>query len=439
MICKVRKTVEKYGMFDGVNSVAVGVSGGADSMCLLHILGLLKKEYGFTLKAVHVNHNIRGQEAKRDENSVVEFCRKENIECLVFSEDIPALSKEMGVGEEECGRIVRYRCFEKAGCDAVAVAHSLSDSIETMIFNLIRGTGSKGLCGIPPVREPNILRPLIECSREEIEQYCKLNNIDYVTDSTNLEDDYTRNFIRHNIIGSFSRINQGYKNNIASLMQSLSVENDYLEFQCNELLKKCKTEKGYDAHILKNEHPALRRRAVAEILRKNMNKSFSSAHVLLADEIIEKGEGKLEIATDLYISVHLGILSVERKYEKVTLAASHFENNIAVFGDEKFFIEDISSEDYKYNSLICFDRDKIKGELILSGRLSGDKFTFKKRRITKSLKKLFNEMKIPEEKRDSIAILRDGENIVWIQGVGVNSAYIPDETTKNYCIIKKEG
>lgn len=439
MICKVCKTVEKYGMLDGVKSVAVGVSGGADSMCLLHILGLLKKEYGFVIKAVHINHNIRGQEAKRDENRVVEFCKKENIECLVFSEDIPSLSRQMGVGEEECGRIVRYRCFDKAQCDVIAVAHSLSDSIETMIFNLIRGTGTKGLCGIPPVRQPNIIRPLIECSREEIEQYCRLNDIDYVTDSTNLEDDYTRNFIRHNIVASFSRVNQGYKNNIACLMQSVSIENDYIEIQCSELLKKCRTETGYDADILKNEHPALRRRAIAEILRSNMNKSFSSGHVFLVDEITVKGEGKVEIAADVYISVHNGVLSITSKVNKTTLPAVKFENNTACFGDVRFVIEDISREEYKDNYLICFDRDKLKGELLLSGRLPGDKFTFKKRRITKSLKKLFNEIKVPEEKRGSIAILRDGENIVWVQGVGVNAMYIPDEATKRYSIIKKEG
>ena len=168
-------------------------------MCLLEILSKLKDEYGIILKAVHLNHNIRGQEALRDQRVVEEFCQKLGIECLSYSVDIPALAKEMGIGEEECGRIKRYECFNDAGCDAVATAHTLSDSIETMMFNLIRGTGLKGLCGIPAKRD-NIIRPLIECTRSEIESYCKDNKIDYVTDSTNLTDDYTRNYIRHNIV-----------------------------------------------------------------------------------------------------------------------------------------------------------------------------------------------------------------------------------------------
>ena len=145
MICKVRQTIEKYALLSGVKSLAVGVSGGADSMCLLEILSKLKDEYDIILKAVHLNHNIRGDEALRDQKTVEAFCKKLGIECLVYSFDIPALSKEMGIGEEECGRIKRYECFDDAECDAVATAHTLSDSIETMIFNLIRGTGVKGL------------------------------------------------------------------------------------------------------------------------------------------------------------------------------------------------------------------------------------------------------------------------------------------------------
>ena len=168
MICKVRHTIKKFGLLDGVSSLAVGVSGGADSMCLLEILSKLKLEYGIILKAVHINHNIRGEEALRDQKLVEDYCKALGVECLVYSVDIPALSKEMGIGEEECGRIKRYECFSEAECDAVATAHSLSDSIETLVFNLVRGTGTKGLCGIPPRRD-SVIRPLIDCSRKEIE------------------------------------------------------------------------------------------------------------------------------------------------------------------------------------------------------------------------------------------------------------------------------
>ena len=142
MICKVKSTIERHKMLEGVKTVAVGLSGGADSMCLTDILIKLKVQYGVVVKAVHINHNIRGKEAERDENHVREYCKENGIELLVFSEDIPSHSKELGISEEECGRKVRYECFRKANCDAIATAHTLSDSVETSVFNFIRGTGS---------------------------------------------------------------------------------------------------------------------------------------------------------------------------------------------------------------------------------------------------------------------------------------------------------
>ncbi|MCM1544504.1 MAG: tRNA lysidine(34) synthetase TilS, partial [Ruminococcus sp.] len=173
MICKIISTIEKYDMLTNVKSVVVGVSGGADSICLLHFLSKIREKYGIVLSAVHINHNIRGEEAKRDENFVRCFCNSLGIECHVFSIDVPKLAKDLSLSEEECGRKVRYECFNKINADAVAVAHTLSDSIETVIFNLTRGTGLKGVCGIPPVRD-NIIRPLIEITRDEVEEYCEM-------------------------------------------------------------------------------------------------------------------------------------------------------------------------------------------------------------------------------------------------------------------------
>ena len=236
MICKVKSTIEKHKMLDGVRTVAVGLSGGADSMCLVDILIKLKVQYDIIVKAVHINHNIRGEEAKRDENHVREYCKKMGVELLVFSEDIPALSRQLGLSEEECGRKVRYECFKKAGCDAVATAHTLSDSVETSIFNLLRGTGSKGLAGISATRNPNIIRPLIDCTREEIEEYCKNENLSFVTDSTNLEDDYSRNYIRHRILPTFAEINPSYAESIAKAGEIIKEESDFINEEAEKLL-----------------------------------------------------------------------------------------------------------------------------------------------------------------------------------------------------------
>ncbi len=439
MICKVKKTIQKYNMLENVKSVAVGVSGGADSMCLLNILSSLKEEYGIILKVVHLNHNLRGEEALADEMLVRNYCEKNGIECIVFSEDIRTLAKTYGISEEECGRKVRYDCFEKANCDAVAVAHSFSDSIETFTFNLLRGTGSKGLCGIPPKREPNIIRPLIECTRQEVEKYCTENKLQYATDSTNLSDDYTRNFIRHQIVPNFAKVNSGYEKSFANLMNIMSEENDFIDLAVKSLLNEIVLNKGYDAEKLCSAHSAVRKRAISEILKKHMDKTVCAKHALLVDSIVTAKKGKIQISKGLYIVVDSGIMSVHTQQKQTgVMSEVVFKNGKAenVFG--KFTAEEISFNKANENYLNCFDMDKIKGELVLSFRKPHDEFTLKKRKVTKSLKKLFNELKIPKEKRETIAVIRDSKNIVFVEGIGVNAPYMPSEETKKYAVIKKE-
>ena len=435
MICKVRNTIEKYGLLKDVGSLAVGVSGGADSMCLLEILSKLKDEYDIILKAVHLNHNIRGEEALRDQKTVEAFCKKLGVDCFVYSVDIPALAKEMGIGEEECGRIKRYECFQDVGCDAVATAHTLSDSIETAVFNLIRGTGAKGLCGIP-ARRDNIIRPLIDCSRSEIEEYCTENNILYVTDSTNLTDDYTRNYIRHNIITSFSKVNQNFESAIAGTLETLRCENAYMEKCADDLLELSKAKDGYNISMLNSADIALRRRVLAKILGQYMTKDIEKRHIDLLDKAVASGNGKIEISKDLYIAISGDIMSLQSSENQCEKWSCKIDSGIfrTPYGSYS-----LVSATAGYCGENTIDADKIKNELIMSSRENGDRFYNKKRGQTKSLKKLFNEEKIPPNMRNSIAILRDGENIVWIDNIGTDGKYLPDINTQNVLIIKKEG
>ncbi|MBQ7294903.1 MAG: tRNA lysidine(34) synthetase TilS [Clostridia bacterium] len=437
MICKVKNTIEKHRMLENIKSVAVGVSGGADSMCLLHLLSRLKEEYGIIIKAVHLNHGIRGNEALRDENAVKEFCQKNDIELLVFHRDIPYLAKEKGLGEEECGRIIRYECFKQAQCDVIATAHTLSDSIETMLFNLLRGTGTKGLCGIPPVRKGNIIRPLIGCTREEIEAYCEENAVSYVTDSTNLTDEYKRNFIRHNIVPLFSEINENYTQNISSAMEILRCENGYIENMAEELLLKSECDGGYKAEFFRAAHQSVRKRAIAKLLNEKMSKSTERRHIDLADKLVIEGNGKIELSKDLYISLSGDIISFQRAKQRTEdwscdLADNRFVTPYGTYSLTKGTLADIKDR----NSI---DEDKLSGVLTMTSRRQGDSFYSRKRKNTKSLKKLFNEDKIPEERRGKTAVLRNDDKLVWLEGYGTDGKYLPDEKTNNVLIIKKDG
>lgn len=435
MICKVKAAIKKYELItDEVKSIAVGLSGGADSVSLLHILSSLKDEYGIILKAVHINHNIRGQEALRDEDFVRSFCQKLGIELLVYSVDVPSLAKEKKLSVEECGRTIRYQCFEKAGCDAVAVAHTLSDSIETMLFNLARGTGVKGLSGISPKREPNIIRPLIDCTRDEVEKYCRDNSLDYVTDSTNLSDDYTRNHIRHNIVPAFARINGDFESAFSRAMNVLREENMFVEESALKLLDLSGCDDGYSIPILSQAHPAVLKKCLHYILKQKMSKPPEAKHIELCCELIKLDGKRVEVAKDFYAYSDSGILRFRHKKIEAGEWTASFSKNRAETPYGCFILCD--SSDITYDS---FDAEKIKGELYLSSRKAGDTFTFKKRKVTKSVKKLFNEMKLPVEKRNETAILHDDDGVVWIEGIGVNAKYTPNKNSQKIITIKKDG
>lgn len=436
MICKVKKTVEMYGLIDKeVRSVAVGLSGGADSVCLADILSKLKDDYGIILKAVHVNHNIRGEEALRDEEFVKDFCRKRGIELLCFSVDVPSLAKQRRLSLEECGRQVRYECFEKAGCDAVAVAHTLSDSIETFLFNLARGTGAKGLGGISPKRSPNIIRPLIECTRAEVEGYCEKNSLEYVTDSTNLSDDYTRNHIRHKLVPNFEKINSGFEEAFKRAMLSIREQDLFVQECAVSLLCQSERKNGWCLSQLQAADSAVLKKCLLIILKDKMNKPPEAKHIDACFSLVKQGKGQIELAKDLYISCRDDIIAFIGAKTGAPEWKCGFADGVA-----KTPVGDIRLVSGTEASADSFSGDNISlDELYASSRQSGDSFTFKKRGVTKSLKKLFNELKIPHEKRNEIAVIHSGNDVVWVENIGVNAVYIPDKNTQKIITVKKDG
>ena len=212
----VEKFIRKYNMLQSGDCVIAGVSGGADSVCMLLILHELSESMGFSVRAVHLNHMIRGDEADRDEAFVAELCDRINVPLKSFRRNVPEIAAEEGLSSEEAGRKIRYQLFEEAADDAqkefkrvrIAVAHNRDDLAETVIFNMARGSSLKGLTGIRPVRD-DIIRPILFAGRNEIEDYLAEKGESYCTDSTNLGDDYSRNRIRHVIIPALKELNAG--------------------------------------------------------------------------------------------------------------------------------------------------------------------------------------------------------------------------------------
>lgn len=234
---KVLKTIKKFNLIENGDKIILGVSGGPDSISMLNILNNIRNDKKLQLKfdiiVAHVNHNIR-KEAIDDQKFVENFCKKINIPFYVKSIDIPQISKNQKIGEEEAGRNARYQFFdeilEKEHANKIAIAHNKNDKIETIIMNIFRGSGIAGLRGIEPIKNNKYIRPLIECERKEIEQYCKEQGIEPRIDKTNFENEYTRNKIRNIII---PYIKKEFNPNIIETMDRLSnlvkEEDEYLE------------------------------------------------------------------------------------------------------------------------------------------------------------------------------------------------------------------
>ena len=254
MINTVFNTIKKYKMLQNNDKIVVGISGGADSVCLIFLLTELKKIFNIKIYACHINHGIRGHEADKDEEYVKEICDNLKIELNTYHFEIKKEAARLGLTEEETGRKIRYECFNKTllkyNANKIAVAHNKNDNAETILFNIMRGSGTVGLSGIAPIRE-NIIRPLIQTERKEIEDYLIKKNIKYKTDSTNKMDIYTRNKIRiHMIPWIEENINP---NIISALSQSADIirqENSYIDSQAQIAFKSCVNDINKDKIII---------------------------------------------------------------------------------------------------------------------------------------------------------------------------------------------
>lgn len=439
MLEKVKTTISKFNMLETCDSVLVGLSGGADSVSLL----LCLKELGFKVGAMHINHNLRGEESNRDEEFCIKLCEKLDIPLTVKSIDVKSYCRENKLGIEEGARELRYKAFSEFGADKICTAHTLSDSVETMLINLTRGTALKGLCGVP-YKRGNIVRPLIECTREDVEAFLGERNIEFVTDSTNESDDYTRNKFRHLVIPKLVEItkekNGSFYKNINKTFLSLIDDESYLNGEAEKLLEKSiLNENEYDYNLISSAHDAIKNRVFILLLKK-YGAEISSAK--LNDlKTACMSEKKINLKNNVYAHTKTGklIFSEGKKTadSKAYMKEINLENGNMItedfFGKEVVLslIEnraDISNIHNMFTKKYA-DYDKIKGRILLRNRVGGDRIRLINRGLTKSLKKLFNE-NIPLENRNKVAVLSDDDGVVFVEGFGVDERVCIDESTK---------
>lgn len=323
---KIRSAVSDYKMLQRGDAVVAALSGGADSVSLLYALNELSEELGVTISACHINHHLRGEESDSDMRFCEELCSRLAVPLFVREAEVGSMQQKHE-SLEECARRVRYDFFaEVSAGKKLATAHSSNDCAETVLLNLMRGTGLKGLCGVPPVRG-NIVRPLIYCTRADVEEYCVSRGLTWVTDKTNLCDDYTRNKIRHIILPEMLKINGSLFSTMNRMEKSLREDSDFLEDMARQALESSRETisvrrrvsdeeselvrvNGWSAEKIASLPKPVQSRAIKSILQSGGIEP-SALRINTAAEILAAGRGKFNPCRGKFFVVKRGTAFVE--------------------------------------------------------------------------------------------------------------------------------
>lgn len=434
MIDKIYSFIQENKMLTGGDTVVCGLSGGADSVCLLLSLLEVSKRLNITVEALHINHCLRGSESDRDEQFCRELCCRLGVGFHAVSCNVSEYAKKNSLSTEEAARKMRYVQFENfSQGKKIATAHNANDNLETVILNLSRGTALKGLAGIPPVRD-NIIRPILVCTRAEIENYLYSLGQDWVTDSTNLSDDYTRNKIRHGILPIMQEINPSVVETSIRSVSAVRSEELFIEAEVESALEKSRN--GNILTGLDEYNAVIRRRCIAKLLSDN-SLPYSFKRLEEADNILLYG-GKINISGNLYLvsdKKSIELVSISQNTDELRKTELKIGDN-SIFEGISFFTELVNCEDLakneSVNKMLTFyllDYDKIKGRAVLRSRVFGDRIMLRGRSFTSSVKKLINE-KIPASQRGTLHFIEDDEGTIFAENIGISQRVAPNSETK---------
>ncbi len=478
----VREMTQQYRMIPPGALVTAGVSGGADSVCLLDVLSRLRAEAGFCLQVVHVEHGVRGEESLEDARFVERMCRSLEIPCFTVHVDMYEEARRTGKTPEEAGRDLRYRAFaricQETGSDRIAVAHNADDQAETVLMNLSRGSGLRGLGGIRPVNG-TIIRPLLGCTRQQIESWLREKGIPWREDSTNESDHYTRNRVRHKIVPMLEEeVNPAAALHIAQAAQRLSEAEAYIEAQAQTLAETCiEVQAGaaradaaragtvragtvrIDTAVLAAQPTILQeylfRLAIRDLTGGTGLKDISAFHIRRLCELTEMPCGhSLDLAGGIRAWKEDGTVCLQRAGEtgpagkdpKAHLdvpeympAEAEFHVEIGAPAEHRIgrtrirveWPEGAESADLlmenKYTKWVCCDT--INRSLCLRTRRAGDYLIVNRSGGKKKLKDYMIDEKIPRHLRDHIMLLADGSRILWVVGYRISEdAKVTPET-----------
>lgn len=473
---EVERFIRKHGMIGKGDVVIAGVSGGADSVCLLFVLCALREKMGFQIKVCHVNHGIRGADADADEAYVSRLCRELGVPCRFFHKDVELIARKRKQSPEEAGRMVRREAFEtmcrEDGGTRIATAHHRDDNAETILWNMARGTGLKGLRGIQPTAGKWI-RPLLALTREQTEGYLKEKGISWCEDVTNSEDDYTRNRIRHNILPALEeQVNPGAARHLDEISRQAREVWDYLEQGVDRAWEKCvDVKERADGCVLEisqprlaEEMPAVQKQLLHRCLAyvRGQERNIGAVHIAALAELFDRQAGRtLDLPGDIkaertYGGVTIQQYSMDARGSRSGERRDAFDIPLQIPG--RVEIPDRAGSSGAGWSIACriienadmseaeaipqksytkwFDYDIIKYSLSARTRQSGDYLIIDEKGSRQKLKAFFINEKIPREERTRMLLIADGEHIMWIPGYRMSRAYHVSSRTKKILEIK---
>lgn len=411
--------------------VAVALSGGRDSMVLLD---MLRKE-DVKVKAICVEHGIRGEISKLESKKVFEFCNNLGVECRVYSVDVPKVAKERKLTIEQTARELRYQCFEKAldegFCDYIATAHHADDNAETILMRIMRGTGAKGLTGISERRD-RYIRPLLKVTRDEIDEYVEKNGIVYFEDETNTSTEYTRNFIRHEIMPKLKERYPQVVKSITRLSESIRRDEEYFETIVNKKIVDLGGAWGIRVEDL--DIPAIGERLIRRaFLNLGVTADVEERHVELVKSLVCMENGtSFDMPYDTICTKEYELITIYKRQSQNEQEVVLRGENTYLFGDRKIVVELCDKRDKG----IYVDYQKVEGA-VFRQRRDGD--TFKRYGGgTKSLGDYLTDIKLPIRQRDQLIVLAKGNEVLAILGVEISDKAKIDDTTTRIVQLKVE-
>lgn len=454
------RTIENCDMLEKGDRVLAAVSGGADSVCMLHVLNTLKDKLGFSLYCAHLNHGIRGEAAENDEKFVVSMCKNLGIKVFVEHADVLKLAEDENLTVEEAGRQARYEFFnricEENKINKTATAHNKNDNAETVLMRILRGTGIEGLKGISYVREDGVIRPILDISRTEIEEYCAENGLSFCTDETNSHNEYTRNKIRNKIIPYIEEtLGENIMGSLIRLSQNATFDADFLDRYSRRLYERLgnpmKNRKPVVLHI---DSLALLERSVAtRVIRIAADEALSGIklekkHVEDVLRLLKRQTGAaVDLPCGLRAEVKYGWIAFENKNENTIDNTMDDSFLSEVFAGESYYIDALGKnvlfkvenpKEYKAKiNETMIDYDLLADEkLFLRSRREGDRMVCFADGRTKKIKSILIDKKIPRKERNKIPLLCTQNEIVAIVGDRVSEKFkISGETERALVIV----